>query len=208
MHITLQQESQEDNCFMSLIQVFVLMMIKILPSWAVLICRNLTYIKGGSTILIFQSNRKFSSASICLVISSRSWILQRHQVGMSHTSHDKHKTSFTSHSNLIIARHHLTFFLVFIMSISNFNFQFSPSSSQFATKLFPGWGHYHWTTGCKYILRGSGAKPLIAIRPHVEAQSRAICLYAAHEDLSLFFFSPHTVPINEQIAPFYKITQF
>lgn len=32
MHRTLQQESQEDNCFMSLIQIFVLMMIKILPS--------------------------------------------------------------------------------------------------------------------------------------------------------------------------------
>lgn len=140
MHITLQQESQEDNCFMSLIQIFVLMMIKNFTQLSSInVQKPHIHQRGeGSTILIFQSNRKFSAASICLVISSRSWILQRHRVGMSHTSHDKHKTSFTSHSNLIIARHHLTFFLVFIMSISNFNFQFSPSSSQFATKLFPG----------------------------------------------------------------------
>lgn len=93
--------------------------------------------------------------------------------GMSHTFHDKQKTSFARRANLIAAPHLLTFFSpppsssLFIMSISNFNFQFSPSSSQFATKLFPGWGADCRTTGCKRVSRRDESFPLISIMQNV-----------------------------------------
>lgn len=83
---------------------------------------------------------------------------------------------------------------IFIMTISNFNFQFlPPSSSQFATKLHPcerRWGDCR-TRGCKNIYdaaRGKSSQITIDYC-HIECKCMFVwvCAHVQHKNLSSWF---------------------